>query len=388
MPRNWARLRGRLEHAYRLRCVAATSNGGCWTSRWHGAKPLRVAIEHVERALLLFVAAMTMGVAPAALAQPASERGVCAYSVPATRAFDLPLWRGGAPVVSEQGDAAPAPCTDSVITALRAREHARARAAALLDTYEVLLDASAFTVDGDSLHLGELAVPIPEAMEIGGQWLALSSTEPLRFDVDPFVGEDVLTRHAMGAVSLRLVYTLAARSAPEGSICGATPDGISVVFGELVEAELVEALTGASRGRAVTASYVDAQVRALAAERSGAQARPRPIAEVTAMELTGTQGCSEEESSVIQSVLETLAAECYVLGLRENSRLGGALVLRFDIDPAGWIATYELVTDALLSAGVTECLEETVRQVRLREPPTSDGLQVRATVVFRDAPSD
>ena len=69
------------------------------------------------------------------------------------------------------------------------------------------------------------------------------------------------------------------------------------------------------------------------------------------MELTGTQGCSEEESSVIQSVLETLAAECYVLGLRENSRLGGALVLRFDIDPAGWIATYELVTDALLSAG-------------------------------------
>ena len=347
---------------------------------------------HVRRDLeylawwLVPVLALTV-VAPLAHAQAESESDICAYSLPATRAFDLPLWRGGAAPEPAEAEA-PVPCTDAVITTLRAREHARARAATLLDSYEIVLDASAFEVDARALHLGELQIPLPDAFDLGGQWLALSETQPLRFDVDPLAGEDVATRHAMGAVSLRLVYTLAARDAPDTSICGVTPDGVPVVFGVLVEAELVDALTRTSRGRTVTASYVDEQVRTLAAVRSGAQVRPRPIAEVTAMELTGTQGCSEEESSVIQSVLETLAAECYVTGLRENSRLGGALVVRFDIDPAGWIATYELTTDVLQSRGVTECLEETVRQVRLREPPTSDGLQVRATVVFRDAPID
>lgn len=334
------------------------------------------------------------------LQTPADWMELCRHATPATEAFDLPLWRGSV----ARGDDAPepvglgpwidpvetepeevAPCTDPVITTLRARDYARSRGAYLLDSYEVVVDASQFTIDDGAIEAGELMVPLPPAVDAtgGGTWLAFGHATTLRFDVGADTADAVLTRHALGAVSLRLVFTLATRSAPDRAYCGQAEDGSMVVFGRLVEAELVDALTQVTQGRTVTASYVDEQVRALAAERAGTRGVDRPIAEVTAIELTGTLGCSEDEAAVVQSVVETLATQCYVGGLARNSQLSGAVVLAFDIDAAGWIATYELATDAVSNRELTACLEESVRRIRLAEPPTSDGLAIRTTVVFR-----
>lgn len=275
------------------------------------------------------------------------------------------------------------PCADPVVAVLRARDYARERGALLLQTFETRVDASAFELDAIDGAFGILRVPAEQGVQVvdGLFSLALDAAD-VAFEVDPEEVDDLLARHAMGALSLRLRWTIATREAPRELFCEEVVDGATRVLARLVSAELVEPLTQVRRADARAASWVDDHVRRVAAEASTVAPELRPSVAVTSIDVTGTRGCEEDEAMVVQTTLETLWVDCYVAGLAKNARLRGALVMALETDGRGQVRDVEVTNDMLQDDDVTACIEGSLRSLRLSAAEGEPWL-VRATVMFQ-----
>lgn len=278
------------------------------------------------------------------------------------------------------------PCSDPVVAVLRAREYAQRRGGLLLESYDVAVDASAFELDDSDVSLGILRVPLVEGIGFFGDTYALVfDTDAIAFDVEQREAEDLIARHAIGSLSLRLRFTIATRREPLEPYCVAMVDDATRIAAQVVSAELVEPLTQVRRAGVRSAAWVDEHVRRVAAEASAASTELRPTIEVTSIEVTGTRGCEADEATVVQTTLETLWIDCYVRALASNTRLQGALVVEFDVDDAGRVGGFEITTDMLQNDVVTSCAEDVMRSLRLSAASDEPWL-VRTTVMFRPTP--
>ena len=86
---------------------------------------------------------------------------------------------------------------------------------------------------------------------------------------------------------------------------------------------------------------------------------------------------------MLQMRIETVLADCYVAGLRDNGRLGGALVLGFGLGSDGRVASPEVLIDVLEDETTTDCVLETMAALAILRESPADDVSVRATVVFR-----
>ncbi|MFT4704774.1 MAG: hypothetical protein ACI81R_002482 [Bradymonadia bacterium] len=350
---------------------------------------------------------------------------LCSHALSAEARFALPLWRAttqvGSPVVvvsaaqaapegfmrtsallaDATGAAQPlstysslravAPdipvraCTDRMVTAVHARDYARARAAWVTGTYVAELPGTALELRTEGQD--EVVLALPSVLDVvGGAFrVALPESVELGFAASDDDVEQWLASAAMDAVTARVTFTLAAQAQPSTSLCLVAPDGGWVVPAALVSVELVESLTMESYGRVMAASWVESYVRDVAAEASG-DGGQTPTASVTSISAESAFAMEESETTILQLLLETLATDCYLAGLHHNGGLRGALVVHFDVAPNGDAMGVRLGMDALQCDIVTECMVDSVSRLQLPIPADVDGVAVRATLAFHPSP--
>ncbi len=269
---------------------------------------------------------------------------------------------------------------DPVIEGFTARDYARQRGHLLLQPHEVVVESAAFPIVAYAEEVGSIVVPLTDEIELfGGVYaLVVEDADSLEFPMAAEEADVVLALHAMGSLAVRLAFVVSG-SALE-AFCWESESGVTGIDATLISADLVEPLTRTRRARAVTAAYSDLPAGAdPGAEIYGR----RPVTEVTALDVEGPVGCSATEATVLQMRIETVLADCYVAGLRDNGRLGGALVLGFGLGSDGRVASPEVLIDVLEDETTTDCVLETMAALAILRESPADDVSVRATVVFR-----
>lgn len=264
------------------------------------------------------------------------------------------------------------------------RAYAEARGQLLLQTHEVVVGAEALRWHAYDDELGVLTADVSDGVPMmGGAWvLDVRDQDVVPFELSAEEAEELVAMDALGALSMRMVFTLATADQPSASYCEEDPSGTTRIAARLLAAELIDPRVERSRAWTQTPAWDVGRVR-LGEAPCGESDVAVPQARITAIDVDGALAATPADVTMLRASLESRLATCYVEGIVDNARLQGALTLRFGVTGDGHGDAPEVTIDALDHDGVRACAYEAVRELRIPRPLSGEASSVRATVVFR-----
>lgn len=262
--------------------------------------------------------------------------------------------------------------------------YARQRSMLLLAPHRARVATLDWELVGYDDALGLLEVSFDEPLRIhGGLWeVVLPHHRRVFFDVPAWEIEDLRKRRDSGSLPLRVAFRLRAAEDPRLPICLESEDGRIQVEGDLLVAELLDAVTSDPLFRTDTAVYAAERVRMGECPLRQLQGVPLAV-EVPTVEVRGERLSPAEEVGALQVGLETVLTTCYVRGLLQNGRLQGAMVLRAEMSVEGRLQSPEILIDALHNESVRRCVLEEVESMTVPREEGGSRVELRAPLYFR-----
>mgnify|MGYP007011821032 CR=1 FL=1 len=245
------------------------------------------------------------------------------------------------------------------LDALQAFEQLRAQQ--VLRAHRVRVPSVDFRLGPYNDTLGILPVTWEGSLPIhgGASELHLQHTPEILFDVEPWVAEDLLRRHAMHALPMRLVFHVRGADDLRTPWCEEDEEGVWHVRGVLLFAELIDPATGEQLATQRTSAYEversrigDCPARLLRAPRMGV--------EVAVIEVEQGEPLLAAHESFLREQLSLAWMPCYVQGLTTNGQLRGALVVRLRVDDRGRARSPQVVLDVANNEELAACVRTSV----------------------------